>query len=123
MSAIASSLTPALSQREREFSEKRISVKLLELQDKLKLQLRESARESFGIELEQIAVEVPPRIELGDLAFPVAFDLAKQIKKQTGEKRPPRTFSSARRAKVGPGPQYPRRKSAPDIPAVRITMA
>src|SRR5437763_6773152 len=100
MSAIASSLTPALSQREREFSEKRISVKLLELQDKLKLQLRESARESFGIELEQIAVEVPPRIELGDLAFPVAFDLAKQIKKQTGEKRPQRTIAEVIKSKL-----------------------
>src|SRR2546423_7418493 len=75
-------------------------MKLLELQDKLKLRLRESARESFGIELEQIAVEVPPRIELGDLAFPVAFDLAKQIKKQTGEKRPPRAIAEVIKPKL-----------------------
>src|SRR5256714_3379558 len=75
-------------------------MKLLELQDKLKMRLRESARESFGIELEQIAVEVPPRIELGDLAFPVAFDLARQIKKQTGEKRPPRAIAEVIKPKL-----------------------
>ncbi|HSP64054.1 MAG TPA: arginine--tRNA ligase, partial [Pyrinomonadaceae bacterium] len=47
------------------------------------------------VELEQIVSEVPPRTELGDLAFPVAFELAKQIKKKTGEKRAPRTIAEA----------------------------
>jgi len=31
---------------------------------------------------------VPPRTELGDLAFPVAFELAKQIKQKTAKTRP-----------------------------------
>ncbi|HEX8337548.1 MAG TPA: arginine--tRNA ligase, partial [Pyrinomonadaceae bacterium] len=37
--------------------------------------------------------EVPPRTDLGDLAFPVAFELAKRIKQATGEKRNPRAIA------------------------------
>src|SRR5882724_11957812 len=40
-------------------------------------------------------MEVPPRTELGDLAFPVAFELAKQIKQKTVEKRAPRTIAES----------------------------
>ncbi|HMS43399.1 MAG TPA: arginine--tRNA ligase, partial [Pyrinomonadaceae bacterium] len=42
---------------------------------------------------ENISAEIPPRTELGDLAFPVAFELAKQIKQQTGEKQNPRNIA------------------------------
>jgi arginyl-tRNA synthetase len=70
-------------------------VSLIELQDKLRVGIRAAARDLFDVDLEQIVSEVPPRIELGDLAFPVAFELAKQIKKQTGEKRAPRTIAEA----------------------------
>ena len=66
---------------------------LIDLQNNLKKALRNAARELVEIELEQIAAEVPPRTELGDLAFPVAFDLAKQIKQKTGEKRAPRVIA------------------------------
>ncbi len=68
---------------------------LIELQNKLTAGIRAAARELFDVDLEQIVSEVPPRTELGDLAFPVAFELAKQIKKQTGEKRAPRTIAEA----------------------------
>ncbi|MDX6446123.1 MAG: arginyl-tRNA synthetase [Blastocatellia bacterium] len=68
---------------------------LIELQNKLKAALRTAAAELFQIELEQLVVEVPPRTELGDLAFPIAFELAKQIKQKTGEKRAPRTIAEA----------------------------
>jgi arginyl-tRNA synthetase len=68
-------------------------VNLIELQNKLKAALRTAAAELFQIELEQLVVEVPPRTELGDLAFPIAFELAKQIKQKTGEKRAPRTIA------------------------------
>src|SRR5258708_29227999 len=54
-----------------------------------------AAAELFQIELEQLVAEVPPRTELGDLAFPIAFELAKQIKQKTGEKRAPRTSAEA----------------------------
>jgi arginyl-tRNA synthetase len=70
-----------------------IRVNLLNLQTTLRESVRQTARDSFGVELEQIAAEVPPRTELGDLAFPVAFELAKRIKQATGEKRAPRIIA------------------------------
>ena len=57
--------------------------------------LQTAAADLFQIELEQLVTEVPPRTELGDLAFPIAFELAKQIKKKTGEKRAPRMIAEA----------------------------
>jgi len=75
-------------------------VNLIDLQNNLKNALRKAARELFEIELEQVAAEVPPRTELGDLAFPVAFDLAKQIKQRTGEKRTPRVIAEQLKSKL-----------------------
>jgi arginyl-tRNA synthetase len=43
--------------------------------------VRVAARERFDSGLERVALERPPRIALGDLACPVAFDLAKTLKK------------------------------------------
>jgi arginyl-tRNA synthetase len=68
-------------------------VNLSNLQTTLRESVRQTARDSFNVELEQIAAEVPPRTELGDLAFPVAFELAKRIKQATGEKRAPRVIA------------------------------
>jgi arginyl-tRNA synthetase len=73
---------------------------LIELQTRLKAALRDTAQELFEIELEQIAAEVPPRTEMGDLAFPVAFELAKQIKQKTGEKRAPRSIAEVLQTKL-----------------------
>jgi arginyl-tRNA synthetase len=70
-------------------------VNLIELQNKLKAAIRTAAAELFEIEIEQLVTEVPPRTELGDMAFPIAFELAKQIKQTTGEKRAPRTIAEA----------------------------
>src|SRR5215217_8441460 len=66
---------------------------LTELQQKLRERIRVAARETFGIELQQLNTEVPPRPELGDLAFPVSFELAKLIKQATGEKQNPRAIA------------------------------
>jgi arginyl-tRNA synthetase len=71
---------------------------LTQLQNKLKNSIRSAASEAFGVELDQISSEVPPRIDLGDLAFPVAFELAKLIKQKTGEKRPPRAIAETLKA-------------------------
>src|SRR6266849_9506247 len=73
---------------------------LIELQQKLKAQIRHAARELFEIDIEQIAGEVPPRTELGDLAFPIAFELAKSIKQKTGEKRAPRAIAEALKSRL-----------------------
>ncbi|HZS06771.1 MAG TPA: arginine--tRNA ligase [Blastocatellia bacterium] len=50
--------------------------------------------ENFNLQLDDAAAEVPPRTELGDLAFPVAFELAKRIKAATGEKKNPREIAA-----------------------------
>ncbi|MBD0326834.1 MAG: hypothetical protein ICV68_10395, partial [Pyrinomonadaceae bacterium] len=63
---------------------------MIGLQNGLRERVRAAAEELFGVTLEQVSAEVPPRTELGDLAFPVAFELAKRIKQATGEKRNPR---------------------------------
>src|SRR5437868_4036944 len=66
---------------------------LLELQTNLRESIKKEAQDSFGVALEQVASEVPPRTEMGDLAFPIAFELAKRIKQATGEKRAPRAIA------------------------------
>jgi arginyl-tRNA synthetase len=66
---------------------------LIELQQSLRERVRAAAAGKFGVELEQVPAEVPPRTELGDLAFPVAFELAKRIKQATGERRNPRAIA------------------------------
>ena len=43
--------------------------------------LRARVRDLFGIDAAEIVLEYPPRAELGDLAAPVAFDLARTLKK------------------------------------------
>ncbi len=66
---------------------------LQDLQEQLRQRVKGAARENFNVELEQVTAEVPPRTELGDLAFPIAFELARRIKQQTGEKRAPRQIA------------------------------
>lgn len=73
---------------------------LLQLQDRLKEVVRSAALELFGIELDQVGAETPPRPELGDLAFPVSFELAKLIKQGTGAKVPPRTIAEQLKTKL-----------------------
>ncbi len=68
---------------------------LIELQQILCERVRTAARSKFGVELEQVASEIPPKTELGDLAFPVAFELAKLIKQTTGDKQNPRAIAEA----------------------------
>ena len=73
-------------------------MKLAELQQTLRERVRATAAEKFGVALEAVAGEIPPRTELGDLAFPVAFELAKRIKQQTGQKANPRAIAEELKA-------------------------
>jgi arginyl-tRNA synthetase len=75
-------------------------VTLLQIQAQLKTLVRAAAQELFGVELEQFGAETPPRPELGDLAFPVSFELAKLIKQGTGVKVPPRTIAEQLKTKL-----------------------
>ena len=50
--------------------------------------LREVARTRYGASPGRIVIERPPSVVLGDLASPVAFELARQLK------RPPREVAT-----------------------------
>ena len=73
---------------------------LLELQSALRNAIRDAAAEEFGISLENIAAEIPPKTELGDLAFPAAFELAKLVKQATGEKQNPRAIAETLKSRI-----------------------
>ena len=73
---------------------------LSKLQQTLRSSVIETAKAAFDIELGDIPFEIPPKTELGDVAFPVAFELAKKIKQATGEKKNPRDIAEALKAKL-----------------------
>jgi len=60
----------------------------------MRKRVRAAINRLFDIDLPEIPVEVPPRTELGDLAFPVAFELAKRLKAATGQKQNPRDIAT-----------------------------
>jgi arginyl-tRNA synthetase len=76
---------------------------LLELQRVIKRELQSSIKQifDFDIETDVIAVEYPPKTEMGDLAFPIAFEIAKRIKAATGAKQNPRQLAEKLRAQLG----------------------
>lgn len=70
------------------------------LQNTLRDSVVQTAKETFGVDMDFVACEVPPKTELGDLAFPVAFELAKRIKQATGEKKNPREIAETLKNKL-----------------------
>ena len=73
---------------------------LTELHEVLKERIRSTARAAFDIDLDNVPSETPPKTELGDVAFPVAFELTKQIKQSTGDKRNPREIADILKASL-----------------------
>ncbi len=73
---------------------------ITQLQQLLRQAVGDAARELFDISDLQIVSEVPPKTELGDLAFPAAFELAKRIKQATGEKSNPRAIAESLKVKL-----------------------
>ena len=49
---------------------------ITEIQKLLREAVLSTAISRFGVVPETVAAETPPKTELGDLAFPVAFELA-----------------------------------------------
>lgn len=70
--------------------------------------MRSAALGLFGVELEQFNAETPPRPDLGDLAFPVAFELAKLVKQGTGVKLAPRSIAEQLKTKLEDLPEVAR---------------
>ena len=75
---------------------------ITDIQELLRTTLRQAALEAFDVDLGQPVVEIPPKTELGDAAFPAAFELAKLLKQKTGEKQNPRALAERLRAALEP---------------------
>jgi arginyl-tRNA synthetase len=73
----------------------------MSIQQTVQGRLLSAIKQTFDIELTEIAVEVPPRTELGDLAYPVAFELAKRLKAATGRKHNPREIAGRLASELG----------------------
>ena len=87
---------------------------LFNLQQQLKERIRTAAREIFSVELQQLTADTPPKPELGDLAFPVSFELAKLVKQATGEKVIPRAIAEKLKSEL---------ESVPEVSRVEIAGA
>jgi arginyl-tRNA synthetase len=66
------------------------------LERRLAQQIREFLHRSYGLELPKIVIEQPPRVEFGEYALPLAFELAKKLRK------PPRKIAAEVIAGIGP---------------------
>jgi arginyl-tRNA synthetase len=75
-------------------NEKEVITMSSSLTAEIKQRLIALSRDHFNIDPGEIVSEIPPRTELGDLAFPIAFDLAKRIKAATGAKKNPRELAT-----------------------------
>ncbi|HKA19872.1 MAG TPA: arginine--tRNA ligase [Blastocatellia bacterium] len=64
------------------------------IQETMHERVHSAIHKLYDIDLADIPVEVPPRTDLGDLAFPVAFELAKRMKAATGQKQNPRDIAN-----------------------------
>ncbi len=53
----------------------------LELKKRLEVRLRDVLKARYDLSLESIPVETPPELEFGELATPVAFELARKLRK------------------------------------------
>lgn len=71
---------------------------LTDFQNTLTEKIKQTVKNNFDISLENVAAEIPPKTEFGDIAFPVAFELAKYLKQQTGEKQNPRAIAEKLKA-------------------------
>ena len=52
-----------------------------QLEHRLGQHIREFVHRQYGLDLEKIVIEQPPRVELGEYAMPLAFELAKKLRK------------------------------------------
>jgi arginyl-tRNA synthetase len=68
------------------------------LERRLVEHLREFLRSAYALEIENVVVEQPPKIEFGECALPIAFELARKLRKA------PRKIAEEIVAGVGPIP-------------------
>ena len=51
------------------------------LEDRLAQSLRDVLRKTYQLEVEKVIIEQPPKVELGEYALPIAFELARKLRK------------------------------------------
>jgi arginyl-tRNA synthetase len=66
------------------------------LERRLAQHVRDFLRRTYDLDLSRIVIEQPPRVELGEYALPLAFELAKKLRK------PPRKIAEEIVAGIGP---------------------
>ena len=66
------------------------------LERRLADHIRDFLRRAYALDLPRIVIEQPPRVELGEYALPLAFDLAKKLRK------PPRKIAEEIVSGIGP---------------------
>jgi arginyl-tRNA synthetase len=66
------------------------------LERRLADHIRDFLRRTYALDLARIVIEQPPRVELGEYALPLAFDLAKKLRK------PPRKIAEEIVSGIGP---------------------
>jgi arginyl-tRNA synthetase len=66
------------------------------LERRLAQQIRDFLQSNYGLDLPRIVIEQPPRVELGEYALPLAFELAKKLRK------PPRKIAEEIVTGIGP---------------------
>ncbi len=58
---------------------------ILAFQSDLTGRIRQAVADAFGVTLDEILVQTTPRLDLGDMALPLAFDLARKIGRKPRE--------------------------------------
>ena len=66
------------------------------LERRLAQHVRDFLRHAYDLDLSKIVIEQPPRVELGEYALPIAFELAKKLRK------PPRKIAEEIVKSIGP---------------------
>jgi arginyl-tRNA synthetase len=77
-----------------------MALTLLQIQTLLRENLADLSNRMFGVLPDNMVVEIPPKTQFGDLAFPIAFELAKKLKQTTGEKKNPREIAETLKAEL-----------------------
>ena len=87
-----------------------------DLERRLVAHLREFLRRTYGLDLANIVVEQPPKIEFGEYALPIAFELARKLRKA------PRKIAEEIVAGVDAIPGFEKFEVADDLRAVAATI-
>ncbi len=66
------------------------------LQQRLRDRVRDFLRQQYGLDLPSLVIEQPPKVEFGEYALPLAFELARKLRK------PPRKIAEEIIAGIGP---------------------